>query len=349
MAKGNTATLSKILEYIDRPHVVLLDRGGDRKIIAVAIDDEQYKYGFFGAEISNEQWYTYRRGFHDLRFLFLFPRWKSWCKFDLATAENSKVVLQWAPKDQLAEREYIPEPGFFAWDHSEPVAQEEAEGRATLSYKTDGVWQLPDFSHLYSKITDLYAFFLSLKDYSASSTSVEKKKKIKDAFEDPPLRGGSSYINLYGDLSSIQTFEDELTIKKLQYASAGEVIVQGRGDVFGEISTTFARFSSDYERLKEKYNSIHRYLGKGGYLKKTAEHFENVGAVADHLRRQSNELAIDMGLSDTATLYELTGSNALNYSKVVLSHFRRLEKYFMFFAEGRVVNVEEVTGVKRRV
>jgi hypothetical protein len=72
------AKFMQILEYIDGPHVILLERSTDFKIVAVAIERAGEQHPFFGAAISFDQWNRYRRGMVDLRFLFMFPRWRQW-------------------------------------------------------------------------------------------------------------------------------------------------------------------------------------------------------------------------------------------------------------------------------
>jgi hypothetical protein len=80
----STANFIQVLEYMDGPQAVLLERSAESKIVAVAIEKHGYRYPFFGAEVSSEQWERYRSGFLDLRYLFMYPRLKSWYIFDLS-------------------------------------------------------------------------------------------------------------------------------------------------------------------------------------------------------------------------------------------------------------------------
>jgi hypothetical protein len=333
------ATVLQILEYMDGPQVVLLERTSDAKIIGVAIDQrKEFKYPFFGAEISQDQWERYKRGFVDLRFLFMFPRWKEWYIFDFAQYDNKVVSLWPAEKDQFAEEHFVPDHGFFGYDHSEPVDVEDRSKLATQKYTTDGIWDLPDFSQFYNKITDLYSFFLSLQKFESSATRLDLKKKIKEAFIGHPMRGGFSYVNLYDGLSSIQELEDRLSVGKLQYASPGEVNVRGRLDIFDEMSLALNQFAERYDALKEEYHELHSYLSKGKLLKTDNERFDTDGPVAKYLLEQCTVFAKNMSLSQQALklTYNLTDKNSLTLAKILLSHYRRLERYFMFFAEGRV-------------
>lgn len=330
------AVLVQVLEYMDGPQAVLLDRSDDRKIVAVAIKKESYRYAFFGAEISFDQWERYRRGFVDLRFLFMFPRWKEWYVFDLVPIKNKVVNLIRAEKDAFAEEYYIPESGFFSYDHSEPIKSTDTIGLATQKYETDGIWDLPDFTEFYHKITDIYVFHLSLRKFVSPHTPIDEKRRIRESFTGHPLRGGSSYVNLYSDLASAQPLGERLSVGRLKYASAGEVDVRGRLDIFAEMTASLTEFGSGYDALREEYNHLHYYLAKNKYLKADAAKFDTGSAVAKFLRTESDKFAQGLKLENPALIYDLTGKNALKYAKILLAHFRRLERYFMFFAEGRV-------------
>src|SRR6185312_5339308 len=327
------ATFAQVLEYIDGPQAVLLDRTPDYKIVAVAIQRNDYKQPFFGAGISLGQWEKYRRGFVDLRFLFVHPQHKEWYLFDLQAAKNKLVSLTPVEKDQFAEENYIPEHGFFSYDHSEPIKATETDGLATQKYNTDGIWDLPDFTQFYHKVTDLYAFSLSLKKYVSPTVSVDLKRKIKESFSGHPLRGGSSYGNLYSGLLSVQSLGDRLSVGRLRYASPGEIDVKGRLDVFAEVAAALAQFSDNYDAIKDRYNTLYNFLQKNKLLKMDVEKFEDKGSISDYILKESNEFSKALMIEDAKLIYELTDKNSLKFAKVLLAHFRRLDGYFMFFAE----------------
>jgi hypothetical protein len=266
-----------------------------------------------------------------------------WYIFDLARERDGKIRLERVAKDKFIEENYIPEQGFFSYDHSEKIQADEIAGLVTQSYATDGKWDLHDFSNFYNNITDLYAFFLSLKKYAAPDTSIDLKKKIRESFREPPLRGGFSYVNMYEGLSSVQKSGERLSVGKLSYASAGEIDIRGRGEVFGEMSIALEELTSRYDDIKSKYNTLYRYCTKNKLLK--AERESEVSApVAKFLLEQSMEFAAMMHLEQADVIYNLTGRNSLIFAKILLSHFRRLERYFLFFAEGRVKEPKTVVS-----
>jgi hypothetical protein len=63
------ATYVSTFVYVDEPQVILLDRGRDAKVIAIAIVRGGMQYPFLGAEISSSQLERYLRECSDLRYL----------------------------------------------------------------------------------------------------------------------------------------------------------------------------------------------------------------------------------------------------------------------------------------
>lgn len=333
------ADFLQVLEYYDGPQAVLLQKSNDVKIVAVAVDDDDDNDKFFGSSISYDQWERYRRGYVDFRSLFMYPRWKEWYLFNLKYDQDSKVIIGLPLNNRDKYEEFIPGSGFFAYDHSENILVGVHNNVATQKYNTDGVWALPDFTQFYNKLNDLYSFFFALKTFSGGNLTADKKRKIKESFLGHPLRGGSSYNNLYSDLASIQSFDDKIAIGRLQYASPGKVDVRGRFDVFTEIAVAYNELNNDYDNLKLKYNELHKYLQEHGLLRH-AERLDVSGPIADYILKKSKELANDLHLTDSQLILDLTEKNPLIFAKIILSYFRRLERYFMFFAEGRVKQPE---------
>lgn len=337
MAKRpSIARLLCTLVYVDEPQVILLERDADAKVIAVAIDKAGYRYPFLGAEISASQWDRYRRGFLDLRYLFLYPRWRRWYLFDLAEATNGLVPLRFAEPVDYRNEAYLPEAGFFSRDHTE-FADDAASSQLEIqTYAIDGSWDLPDFSQFYSKVTDLYSFFLSLSEYVSPTGRLDLKKAIGEAFRGHPLRGGSSYINLYNDLYDAQDIDDRLIVKRIQYASPGRVDVDGRADIFEMINLSLDLFAANYNSIKTEYLEIHKYLHNSHLLKRDAVRIELESGISKFILNKSKEFASIMHLDQLDLIYKLTDKNPLSTIKILLSFYRRMERYYLFFAEGRV-------------
>jgi hypothetical protein len=120
----------------------------------------------------------------------MFPRWRQWFFLNLKAGAGGEVELRRTVKDEYAEEHYIPDSGFFSYDHSEAIKYSGNEKHSTQKYVTDGVWDLPDFTEFYHKLTDIYAFSLSLKKYQARNVPLDDKRNIRASFIGHPLRGG---------------------------------------------------------------------------------------------------------------------------------------------------------------
>jgi hypothetical protein len=337
------AKFLQVLEYMDGPQAVLLERNEDAKIVAVAIDKDGLRYPFFGAEISYDQWERYRRGFVDLRFLFMYPRRKEWYIFDFWGHDANSIPLTRVTKTPQIEEDYIPEHGFFSYDHSEPIREGSSRSYGLQTYKTDGIWDLPDFAQFYGKIADLYSFFLCVKKFSLDTTPLDIKRRIRESFAEQPLRGGSSYRSMYfGAHSVLAREEDRIRVGKLRYGSAGEVDVRGRFDIFTEIKISLDELRDHYDIIDQEYETLYEFLRNNKLLRAEKGRFDESSPMAVALLQRATAFAQTMRLSDAELIYEISGRNSLIFTKILLSYFRRLRRYFMFFEEGRVKEPETI-------
>jgi hypothetical protein len=183
-----------------------------------------------------------------------------------------------------------------------------------------------------------------LKKYVDPSTRPDLKKRIRESFMEQPLRGGSSYVNLFNGLLSVQQLGERISVGKLQYASKGEINVRGRQDIFGELAISVGEFTSKYDELKDKYDELYDYLSQNKLLRARRDRLEKNDPISRHIYRISQKFAEMLRLEDANLIYELTGKNPLLYAKVLLSYYRRLERFFMFFAEGRIPERETIAS-----
>jgi hypothetical protein len=333
--KAKTAKYAGTLVYLDEPQVIFLDHGDDAKIIGVAIEREGLTHGFLGAEIDFKQWERYRRQFVDLRYLFLLPRWKKWYLFDLADLKYDKTVsLVPAEEEVYRDEQYLPAHGFFAREHTEPM-EAIAAALGAQRYLIDGNWDPADLSLFFGRINDLYSFFLGIKKFSSRHTTAEQKQGLIRAFTDNSLHSGFNYVNFFGDLKGLVGFEDRLAMGSIVKRSPGYVDVEGKPETLAEITEAFSIYNQKHKILKAQYNVLHSYLSKMRLLKSASDRFDASGAVAKYIRRKNQEFAANLEL-DYDAIDELTGANSLATAKILLSYHRRLERYQLFFAEGRV-------------
>jgi len=320
---------------LDEPQVILLERGDDVKIIAVAIDKPDMTYPFLGAEISFNQLERYKREFVDLRYLFQLPYYHRWYIFDLAHMTNDKtIILRPAEKEDYKNERYLPSHRFFARNHTEPDESAQIIEIGTRKHILDGNWEPIDFSRFFSRVGDLYSFYFALQKLKAQATSALQLASIRKAFTEHPFRGGSSYRNFYRDLSDVVSFHERLAMRGIRKESPGYVDLAGNVIVLGQVVDAMKLFSSRYEALEEKYNFLHKYLSSLDFLTQAPERLKISTGTAESIKEHARSLADDLGL-DYDEIEQLT-THSLSTAKIVLSHHRRLRRYFLFFAEGRV-------------
>jgi hypothetical protein len=335
--KEKSARYVSTLVYMDEPQVVLLDHGDDAKIIGVAIEKKGFEYPFLGAEVSFSQWERYRRQFVDLRYLFLLPKWRRWFIFDLACQDADDMIpLQRAGPEDYRNNAYLPSHGFFARDHTE----DESEFAATAEiisqrFTIDGTWDPPDISQFFARINDLYSFFLGIRKFLAGDTTHEQKRALVEVFTENTLHSGFNYVNFYTDLKGLIGFDERLAMPAIVKQSPGFVDVEGKAVTLREVSRALDTFDSDQEALKTQYNQLHGYLSKAKLLKAGADRLERSDAMSKYIREQNQKLAQLLRI-DHKPIDRLTGQNALLTAKILLSYHRRLERYHLFFVEGRV-------------
>jgi hypothetical protein len=334
--KENSAKFVSTLVYLNEPQVVVLDHGDDAKIIGIAINKEGYDYPFLGAEISFTQWERYNRQFVDLHYLFLVPKWRRWYIFDLAAQdEHDRIPLERAKEADYRNKKYLPSQGFWARSHTEddPVFEASAEV-VTQKFLIDGTWDPPDISQFFARINDIYSFFLGIGKFLSSQTNPQQKRALVNAFTDNTLHSGFNYVNFYDDLKGLVTFGERLAMPAIVKQSPGFVNVEGKATTLNEVSEALANFDRNQEAIKLEYNILRKFLSKSKLLK--AGHIDKLekgDPIFRFIRERNKILSKNLGVN-VEPIDKLT-SNVLTTAKILLAHYRRLERYHMFFVEGR--------------
>lgn len=334
--KENSARFVSTLVNLDEPQVVMLDHGDDAKIIGVAIDKEDYDSPFLGAEISFSQWERYNRQFVDLHYLFTWPRWKRWYIFDLADLdEHCDIPLKRVQEADYRNPKYLPAQGFWARSHTEddPVFAASTEV-VTRKFLIDGTWDPADISQFFGRINDIYSFFLGIGKFQSEKTNHEQKRALVNTFTDNTLHSGFNYVNFYGDLKGLVTFGERLAMPAIVKQSPGFVSVEGKATTLDEVTEALANFTAKQDAIKIEYNMLRKFLSKSKLLKAgNIDKLEKNDPIFRFIREHNKTLSKSLGV-DVEPIERLT-SNVLTTAKILLAHYRRLERYHMFFAEGR--------------
>jgi hypothetical protein len=335
MAKSlPVAKIRAVLVYIDEPQLLLLTTEGESRFIAVATPEPNRESPFLAAEISEEQWQRYNKEFVDLRYLFQFPTYKRWYVFEAYDFSGSGIKLVPIKRNDGRILEYMPDHGFFSRSHTEEYELDESE-TSTQSYAIDGAWNAVDFSRFNGLLDDIYSFAVTIRDFSSDSVFYKLKSKIAKAFSNYPLKGGSSYVHFYDDLERAYPFAERLKLEQIQYASPGHIDFRGNAKVFEEIDSYLTLYAANRPQIREQQQYLIKYLKSAGLLKEAISQFNKKSDMAPQILGRVSTLALTFGFSRVDVVQELTDNNALATAKLILSFVRRLEKAYMFFAEGR--------------
>jgi hypothetical protein len=157
---------------------------------------------------------------------------------------------------------------------------------------------------------------------------------LVEVFTENTLHSGFNYVNFYADLKGLIGFEERLAMPAIVKQSPGFVDVEGKAVTLTDVSRALETFDSDQEAIKSQYNLLHGYLSKMKLLKARADRLERSDAVSKYIAEQNQKLANLLRI-DRAPIDRLTSQNALLNAKILLSYHRRLERYHLFFVEGR--------------
>ena len=336
MIKQRSAKYVRTLVYIDEPQLILL-RAHKTNVIAVAVPptttDESL---FFATTVLPNDLDKYMEGSVDLRYLFTYPTKRSHFYFDLNKMDSDGRIDMSVWTGDLKE-EYLPAPRFFSNMHteSEPDGGEEVS-TATETLLVDGEWDMPEFGAFYSKYSDIY-YFISISDmYMQEMTPTNMKKYIKEAFSEPPYRGGSSYLHLFDRLPRATRRQDRLRMDKIQYASPGFVDVNGDSETFREVEFLVKNYISNRKEIRQKYNDLYKFLSKMKLLNIPAQNFDRNNTLSPFIQRSTISLAESLKISNYDAISELANGNTLIVAKLILALQRRIEETARFFAQGRV-------------
>ncbi len=322
------------LVYADEPQLVAL-RSGAAYVVALAVPSQSPDESqFFAAAVSEKDWYSYLDGNVDLRYLFTYPKTTRLFTFDMMLMADG--VVQMAPwTDKRIPEEYLPLPRFFSSNHTEdfvhlPLAADKE------SLIIDGEWDMPEFGKFYQKYAEIYSFIVATKNWMDKQLHADLRRKIMDAFQDRPFKGGFSYVHFYDTLSSNLLRNERLSLDKIKYASPGYVDVHGRDDIFQEIEEIIPNFLRARVDIQDEYARLHGYLSTNKYLKMAGDGYPKDDPTARFIFASAQRLANKMQLSNYAAIKQLADDNALVTAKIILSFYRRLDEAAEYFAQGRM-------------
>lgn len=336
MAKGvekERAKIQQILLYYNEPEILLLKKSAIEYIVAVGAVDDEDESVFIGASMTLRQLTEYQEGKFDLRFLLSHANLRRYWKFSYNEVDV-EVELSRVTRGSDAVAAALPDSGFFSRSHEDIDIVKLQVADADERFEIDGSWDLGEFSTLYGQIEDVYYILTDIRRYSNPSSSQKEKNQITSAFE-RPWRGGGSYVGFYDNIANDNLPVARLKVSGIQYNSPGFVKLKAKRESFDSMIALLQAYSHEPKLTRKSYIALYKFLSFGGFLKAPADtvissvNDEEITKLAKGLESYMTGVSFD-------TLYEMSGKNTLVAAKVLMSVYRRVEKLFRFFEEGRV-------------
>lgn len=331
------AKLIQVLLWYDEPQIVLLGLGGQRYVVGVAIEQDDMHSPFIGVEVSVRQLLDYKIQRIDLRYLYMHPDCRKWWLFDL-NQDPGELSLRRIKADDPRVDSSAPETGFFSRFHEEISGVDLQSADSVQKFDIDGTWDLGEFSQFYGQVEDLYYMFHNAREYKRPDASAARKAQIKDAFL-RPFRGGGSYLALYNDFANDNDRAARLRVSGIQYHSPGYVEVKALQEPITDTIELLGNYAERLKELKPLYTGLHKTLSAAGLLR--GEPRASLGQqLRDDIQRRSEALASAMDGLTFKDYLDFTDGNLVISSKVLLSVFRRVDRLYQFFLEGRAKHTD---------
>ncbi|RMR56122.1 hypothetical protein ALP83_02506 [Pseudomonas syringae pv. actinidiae] len=225
----------------------------------------------------------------------------------------------------------LPEPGMFIPGHAPESLNSDFK-----VIDIDGQWEISDLRKFSDSVQDCYSFGFAL----LGATGKAATKKINSLFHKHPWRGGFSSVNFFKELYNNIPNEDRAGIRKIEYASPGEIKFFMNGDVADSIRELVNAINEEKSESLAAYKTAHGELQNMGLLGKSDSDVNlSIQSVKD-LNTLLEDTCEAMGLADSAThILELASGDPLSGIKIVLAYHRRLQALADYVATGKAQNI----------
>jgi hypothetical protein len=329
------ATLIQVLFRYEKPEVILLESSNLKYTLAIrSADLESSGSTYVGGTMSARRLRDYANGKCDLRYAIAHANLRKFWKFELLDGIKSVTMKQIKRSDhELIES--LPEPQFFARDHSEIDVVKKYIPDTVEQFDIDGGWDLGEFSQFYGQIEDIYYIVSDIERYDDLNISNDEKNVITDAF-DRSWDGGGSYVAFYKKVANDNDYHAPLRVSGIQYNSPGHVKIHAKSEIFNSLLGILQYYSKNEKIARKSYHSLSNLMTFNKLKKKNVIKPFISAELKDQLTGRCKDLEDHLpGISFDA-LMAMTKGDLIVSAKVLSSIFRRVEKLYKYFDEGRV-------------
>jgi hypothetical protein len=328
------ASVAQILLWYDQAEIVLLKISRFEYALAVTSGAENaLPTEYVAASMGLSFLADYQEGKFDLRYALAHANLRRYWKFEF-DGYQSEVVLKKIKKSDEAVGSSVPDSGFFSREHDEIDVVNFVVPDTEEKFNIDGSWELGEFSKFYGQVEDIYYICTDLRRFQDRRTSSNTKEVIKQAF-DRPWRGGGSYVAFYDKIANDNLPTAKLRVSGIKYNSPGYVSIRAKRAGFDDMLALLRAYADDVVGVKKAHNKLQQYMSANKLLKRHATvrvSSEINTRVSEYGRALSNKLP---GVS-FESLKEMSDGREVVAAKVLLSIFRRIERLYRYFEQGRV-------------
>lgn len=331
---ATSAAVNQVLLWYDRPEIVLLKVGLSEFILAVSCaseghDDDTY----VGASMNLSFLAEYQDGKCDLRYALAHANLRRYWTFSF-TGDEKRVDLKKVKKSADVVLESLPDSGFFSREHHVIKVVEQFVPDTVEQFNIDGSWELGEFSQFYGQVEDIYYMFSDIRRYNHPKATDKTKDVISKALE-RPWRGGGSYVAYYDKIANDNAPTAKLRVSGIKYNSPGFVSVRAKKRPFDDIIALLQSYAHNMPEIRKAHNNLRRFMSANKLLRSDAKNFVSTPirkAVADYAKTLDDLMP---GVS-YQTFRAMANGSEVVAAKVLMSVWRRMDRLYKYFEEGRV-------------
>ena len=321
-------TLEKILLSYEIPLVVLAKSGSGDWFLGVNYEDAQIGHKFYFSRIKTEHLKLLYAEKIDVHYVVT-KLHKG--KYELGELWG-KVGEEFKTKRAAEiDPDFLPEPGMFIPGH--------AQVSLNSDYKVveiDGRWEISDLRKFSDLVQDCYSFGFAL----LGATGNAAQQKIDSLFHKHPWRGGFSSVNFFKELYKNIPQEDRAGIRKIDYASPGEIKFYMNGDVADSIRELVLDINDEDSSAQESYKAARNFLQTRNWLSKSDMDIALSEADLTELTELLRTSCEAFGLEEHSEhILALASGDPLSAVKIVLAYFRRLQGLADYVATGKAQDI----------
>jgi len=330
--------IAKVVQILDRyevPELILLQAPNLEFILAVRSGDLDAPENLYvGGSMTLSRLRDYANGKCDLRFAIAHANLRRFWKFtfDLHSTDVRLIKIR-RSDDELVSS--IPQQGLFSRDHDDIIVIKDKIPSTVHQLNIDGSWDLGEFSQLYSQIEDIYYISSDIERFDDPSIAEEERKVISGAF-DRSWDGGGSYVAFYKRVANDNDYHAPLRVRGIEYNSPGFVKIYAKTEYFDGLINILQHYANNEADAKKAYNRLGAFMSGSKMKSKGFRNTHMSEAQRSILEMRAEVLAEFIPGITFGTLKSMTNGNSLVAAKVLESIFRRIQRLYRYFDEGRV-------------